>query len=284
MNDSERRKLLGEFLREKRSGVSPNDANLPSVSPRRKPGLRREEVALLAHVGVSWYTWLEQGRDIRPSVQVLESLSRALRLTPDERRHLFLLSGQSLPPQADPVEEMAGSLLQQAVRELGPAPAMVIGRRWDYLAWNEAADEVFAITRPNRTKPIYELNLIWQFFVNHEVKRRFRAWDLVAGGLVAEFHTARARYLEDPSFDGLIEDLKEASADFGRLWLQHDARSVLDGSIELEHPSLGLLAFEHLTLQVPRDPDVRLMMYLPSPETRAKLAHHLEHHSLGKRK
>lgn len=276
MNDSERRKVLGEFLRKRRSSLCPDDLGLRSTNPRRKPGLRREEVALLANVGVSWYTWLEQGRDIHPSVQVLESLSRALRLTPDERRHLYLLSGQSLPPHVNPIEEKASSLLRQAVNELEAAPAIVIGRRWDYLAWNKTADDVFAISQPDRIKPSYGLNLLWQFFANPVLKQRFRDWEQVASGVVAEFRTAKARYVDDPSFDGLIEDLKAVHTDFSRLWLQHDARSVLDGYIALEHPMLGILEFEHMTLQLPSDPDIRIMMFLPLPETRTKLVHYFE--------
>ncbi|OZB93683.1 helix-turn-helix transcriptional regulator [Paenibacillus sp. XY044] len=276
MNDSERRKVLGEFLRNRRANLCPGNAGLPPTKPRRKPGLRREEVAQIANVGVSWYTWLEQGRDIHPSVQVLESLSRALRLTPDERRHLYLLSGQSLPPQVNQIEEKTGSLLQQAVNELGSAPAIVIGRRWDYLVWNKAANDIFAISQPDRINPSYELNLLWQFFANPVLKGRFRAWEQVASGVVAEFRTAKARYLEDSSFDGLIEDLKAVNADFGRLWLQHHVRSVLDGYIALEHPGLGILEFEHITLQVPSDPDIRMMMFLPLQETRNNLVHYFE--------
>lgn len=277
MNDIERRKLLGEFLRKKRSCLSPKDSGLPSVGPRRRAGLRREEVALLAHVGVSWYTWLEQGRDINPSVQVLENLSQALRLTPDERRHLYLLSGNSLPPLVNPQAEEADPLIVRAIHEFGPTPAIAIGRRWDYLAWNKVADEVFAISRPIRVKASYEFNLLWQFFVNPEVKQLFRAWEQVAGGVIAEFHTARARYIDDPTFNGLIEDLRAVSTDFSRLWLEHDARSVLDGYFELEHPMLGHLEFEHMTLQVPRNPDIRIMMYLPLTATRIKLVNYCEH-------
>jgi len=274
MNDIERRKLLGEFLRKKRSSLSLKDSGLPSLGPRRRPGLRREEVALLAHVGVSWYTWLEQGRDIHPSVQVLENLSQALRLTPDERRHLYLLSGNSLPPLVNPLAEEIDPLIVRAIHEFGLTPAIAIGHRWDYLAWNKIADEVFAISRPVQVKASYEFNLLWQFFVNPEVKRLFRAWEQMAAGVIAEFHTARARYIHDPSFNGLIEDLRAVSTDFSRLWLEHDARSVLDGYFEMDHPGLGHIEFEHMTLQVPRNPDIRIMMYLPLPETRAKLTHY----------
>ncbi|TYP67372.1 helix-turn-helix transcriptional regulator [Paenibacillus methanolicus] len=271
MNDGERRKLLGDFLRKRRAGLTPHEAGIPSYGQRRKPGLRREEVAQLAHVGVSWYTWLEQGRDIKPSAQVLESLSQALKLTPDERRHLFSLSGQSLPPQSAPADRTVRPPYQQVIDELSPTPAYVIGYRWDYLAWNKAAEEVFAISHPN---PPHDLNLLWHFFASPIIKERFREWQQMARGVVAEFHTVRARYLNDPSLNQLIEDLKQVSPDFCHWWLEHDARSLLDGYIEIEHPVLGRLEFEHMTLQVPSDPDVKMMIYPPFQDTREKLVHY----------
>src|SRR5579862_993028 len=98
MDENERRQVLADFLRERRANLSPADVGLPPGLRRRTPGLRREEVAQLANMGTSWYVWLEQGRDVHPSAQVLESLAQALRLTVNERRHLFLLAGQALPP------------------------------------------------------------------------------------------------------------------------------------------------------------------------------------------
>src|SRR6266852_9763447 len=101
MQDSERRQALADFLRKRRARLSPADVGLPPGMRRRTPGLRREEVAQLASMGTSWYIWLEQGRDVHPSAQVLESLAQALQLTPNERRHLFYLAGQALPAQPD---------------------------------------------------------------------------------------------------------------------------------------------------------------------------------------
>src|SRR5438874_7593496 len=139
MDERERRQALADFLRTRRARLSPADVGLPSGMRRRTPGLRREEVAQLANIGTSWYVWLEQGRDVHPSTQVLESLAHALRLTVNERRHLFLLAGQPLPAPALPPEECVGPALQQLLDDLNPTPACVIGRRWDYLAWNKAA-------------------------------------------------------------------------------------------------------------------------------------------------
>src|SRR5579872_6765270 len=128
MQERERRQALADFLRKQRARLAPTDVGLPAGIRRRTPGLRREEVAQLASIGTSWYVWLEQGRDVHPSEQVLESLSRALRLTPNERRHLFLLSGQSLPPQERYVEEHVSPALQQILDDLNPTPAYVMGR------------------------------------------------------------------------------------------------------------------------------------------------------------
>jgi len=133
MHESERRHTLADFLRKRRAHLSPSDVGLPPGIRRRTPGLRREEVAHLANIGTSWYVWLEQGRDVHPSTQVLESLAQALRLTPNERRHLFLLAGQPLPPSSSPASEHTSPALQQVLDDLDPTPAYVIGRRWDYL-------------------------------------------------------------------------------------------------------------------------------------------------------
>src|SRR5215472_7722159 len=105
MHKSERRQVLADFLRQRRARLAPADVGLPPGLRRRTPGLRREEIAQLANIGTSWYVWLEQGRDVHPSAQVLESLAQALRLTANERRHLFLLAGQALPPHIFPSEE-----------------------------------------------------------------------------------------------------------------------------------------------------------------------------------
>jgi transcriptional regulator with XRE-family HTH domain len=121
--------------------------------------LRREEVAQLANIGASWYVWLEQGRDAHPSPQVLESPSQAPKLTTNERRHLFLLAGQPLPPPSFPAEERLSPALQQVVHDLDPTPACVVGRRWDYLAWNRTADALFGFSA---AEPPYAHDLLLQ--------------------------------------------------------------------------------------------------------------------------
>ncbi|AJY73454.1 helix-turn-helix transcriptional regulator [Paenibacillus beijingensis] len=272
MNDSERRSALGDFLRKRRACLSPDDVGLPLGTRRRTHGLRREEVAQLANIGTSWYMWLEQGRDVHPSVQVLESLALALRLSPNERRHLFLLAGESLPPHLFPTEEIIEPALQRMLDDLNLTPAYVLGRRWDFLAWNKAANEVFSISQPS---PPHDFNLIWRLFTSPARKERFRDWEQIARGVVAEFHTARARYVENSSFEGLIEDLKRESPEFNQLWPLHEVPSSLEGHKEMEHPIMGHLEFVHITLQAPNDPDIRVMIYTPLTVTRVKLERYL---------
>ncbi|HEY3090560.1 MAG TPA: helix-turn-helix domain-containing protein, partial [Jatrophihabitantaceae bacterium] len=135
----ERREELASFLRSRREGVRPQDVGLAPGARRRTPGLRREEVAQLAGVGTTWYTWLEQGRDVRASMEVLEAIAGALRLTPAERTHLVLLGrGEQPPPRRAPAERVSPTL-RRLVENLGGNPAYILGRRWDYLAWNRAA-------------------------------------------------------------------------------------------------------------------------------------------------
>lgn len=266
MQEFERRQALADFLREKRAQLSPTEVGLSPGGRRRAVGLRREDVAQLANIGFSWYVSLEQGRDIHPSISVLESLAQALKLTSNERRHLFLLAGQSLPPHV--WEEQVNPVLQHMLDEVYPLPAYVLGYRWDYLAWNRAAELVFAIA-PSASP--YPYNMLWRIFAHPNHQERSPDWEEVARGALAEFRASSARYPGDVRFEELIEDLKRVSPEFRQWWPHHEVRRVRDGQKVVEHATLGHLEFEHLTLQVPSDPDVILVMYLPTSETREKL-------------
>lgn len=276
MQEQERRQALADFLRQRRAHLSPTEVDLPPGFRRRTPGLRREEVAQLANMGTSWYIWLEQGRDVHPSAAVLESLAQALRLTPNERRHLFLLAGQPLPPPPNfPEEENISPALQHMLSDLNPSPAYILGRRYDYLAWNEAANALFSISDIiSDTSSPYARNMVWRLFTSLTTRERHN-WEAVARATLAEFRTASARYPGDPWFDELIEDLKQVSPEFCQWWPHHDVRSALDGHKVIEHPQLGTLEFEHFTLQVLTNPDIRIMIYSPIAETRTTLQHYL---------
>jgi transcriptional regulator with XRE-family HTH domain len=272
MHELERREALADFLRARRARLSPADVGLPAGIRRRTPGLRREEVAQLANIGTSWYVWLEQARDVHPSTEVLECLARALQLTLNERRHLFLLAGQAVPPLISAAEERAIPALKRMLEDLDPSPAYALGRRYDYLASNRAANCLFNMSEA--ASP-YERNLLWRIFTSPTMRQRPN-WERIARGTLAEFRASSARYPGDKWFEELIEDLKQVSPEFCRWWPHHDARSTLDGPKLIEHPTLGMLEFEHISLQVLSTPEVRVVVYSPLGATRAKLTQLLE--------
>ncbi len=271
MDDRERRRELADFLRTRRGRLAPERVGLPRGARRRTPGLRREEVAQLADVGTTWYTWLEQERAIRVSAQVLDSIARALQLDGAERRHLFLLADQPLPPLPPPFEERVSPALQRLLDAQGRNPAYVVGRRWDRIAWNGAARAVFD---DFPTLPPRERNTVWRLFTD-PTKRRFHVdWVGTAQHVLAQFRADSARHVGDPWFTELIDDLHRASPEFRAWWPRHDVWGNPDGRKELEHPCSGRLVLEHTTLQVPDAPDLKVIMYTPLPEadTAVKLA------------
>lgn len=203
---------------------------------------------------------------------MLESLASALKLTPDERRHLFLLAGESLPPHMSAEDGRIDPSIQKMLDELNPNPAYVLGKKWDFLAWNRAADAVLEINEPS---PPHDYNLIWRHFTVPSWREGSEDWEAVAQRIVTEFRTGRARYLEDVSFQTLIDDLKKVSPDFTRLWSCHETPGTLDGYKIIHHTNLGAMEFDHITLQFPNDPDRRIMIYMPYTETKARLKQYL---------
>jgi MmyB-like transcription regulator ligand binding domain len=159
-------------------------------------------------------------------------------------------------------------VLQQMISDLDLNPAYIMGRRWDYLAWNQAAERVFDLAQP---APPYSNNLIWRFFTSSVSKASYPNWEQMARGVLAELHTATAGSPGDAWFEELIEDLKEVSPEFSQWWSHQDAPGSIDGHKVIEHFTLGHLEFEHITLHIPSDPDVRIMIYMPNAATRAKL-------------
>ena len=270
-----RREELADFLRRRREQIQPEAVGLPNGGRRRTPGLRREEVAQLAGVGATWYTWLEQGRDVRASMEVLESISRALRLTPAERTHLILLGrGQEAPPCKAPAERVSPSL-RRLIEHLGPSPAILLGRRWDYLAWNSAACAVFgnfeSIPRAAR-------NQLWLIFMDPARRELFPDWERGARLAVAKFRADSARHIGDPSFEELIQALRQRSPEFCKAWKRHEVARSGEGRKELHHPTAGELVFEHAVFHPAEAPEQRLILYTPVPEhdTPQKLAELLE--------
>jgi transcriptional regulator with XRE-family HTH domain len=265
MSDEQRRQDLADFLRTRRMRLSPEQVGLIRGGRRRTPGLRREEVAQLANVGVSWYTLLEQGRAIHPSSEVLQSIADALQLTPDERQHLFLLADQHHLVDTHASDEQVTPALRRVLDALNPLPAYVIGRRWDFLAWNTTAEQVLLLSK---SVPPHEYNAVWRIFVNPMSRHIYNPqWEQVAQRVLAEFRADSTRYADEEWFKRLVADLQRVSPEFRAWWPRHDVRGRADALKGIEHPLVGCLIFEHTTLQVPTLPELKIMIYTPLPET-----------------
>jgi transcriptional regulator with XRE-family HTH domain len=256
----ERRPELSDFLRTRRAKIVPSDVGLADGARRRTPGLRREEVALLANIGTTWYTRLEQGLPINVSADVLDGISRALRLTSDERRHLHLLAGLTNVAPAQE-EEHVSDLVRRVLTALEPSPAYVRGRRFDLLAWNRSADalsDFSSATGPAR-------NMVWRLFRDPNSKCRLGDPECSMRRVVGQFRAVAAKYAHDPAFTELIEDLRENSPEFRSLWAQHDVLGSAEGLKRYVHPELGELILDYTQFDVPGDGDMRLIVLTAAP-------------------
>jgi transcriptional regulator with XRE-family HTH domain len=260
---------LGEFLRATRERVTPEQAGLPSHGRRRTPGLRREEVAELANIGVSWYTSIEQGKDVHPSHQVLESLAGALRLSDDERRYLFLLSKSDEIEEAEIYKEISTGL-QRTVLALEPNPAYIMNKYWDVLLWNRAAEFLFRF-------PLYseglnpKPNILHQFLTDPFKREINSEWEEKAKIMIARFRADCARYPQDERLTEMIEKFKQESELFRIWWPRYEVKNVTDCHKVWKHPEIGELEFEHVNLQLSNYPDLKVMIYTASPATAEKL-------------
>ncbi|GLV55476.1 transcriptional regulator [Dictyobacter sp. S3.2.2.5] len=267
MSDELRRQELADFLRTRRMRLSPEQVGLIGGGRRRTPGLRREEVAHLANVGVSWYTLLEQGRDVHPSREVLQSIADALQLTSAERQHLFLLADQ--PPLIDTLgsDEQVSPALRRVLDALHPVPAYIVGRRWNFLAWNTTAEHVLRLSRTAAAP--YAYNVVWRIFTDPTARpiHHQPTWEQVAQKVLAEFRADSARFADEEWFTLLVADLQRVSPEFRAWWPRHDVRGRADALKDFVHPVVGRLIFEHTTLQVPDMPDLKLMIHTPVPGT-----------------
>lgn len=262
-NEDTRRQELADFLRNRRERLMPGDVGLPQGVRRRTPGLRREEVALLAGVGSTWYTWLEQGRDVRPSAEVLSALGRALKLDPDERQHLFRLSDRPAPGTRPSGPESVPQALLRMLESMAGQPAYVLGRRWDILAWNHAAAAVFGDYGQLQGD---ERNIMHMVFANPDHRRKVVDWEILAPIALANFRADSVRFAGDPAFARLIALLHAASPAFEALWARHEVSSAIAGFKRIDQPEVGRMVFEYTRLAVLDDSEIKLVIYTPLPE------------------
>ncbi len=255
-----RRHELGDFLRSRRERLSAEAAGLPPRRRRRTPGLRREEVAELAGIGVDWYVRLEQGRPVSPSAATVDALARALRLGAADHAHLRALA-RSADRRAF-VRERVPEALRRMLDGL-PNPAYITGRRWDILAWNAAAAGVFGdfgrMAEDARNILIYML-------ADPCARRLFGAtWADESRRMVAQFRATHDLWAGDPAFLDLLERLRLLCPEFQGWWEGHDIRGVVGGRKQLQHPELGTLQLEYATFQANDDPALKLVIYTPAP-------------------
>ncbi|TDD88681.1 XRE family transcriptional regulator [Actinomadura darangshiensis] len=250
-----RRTELAAFLRSRRGRITPEDVGMPPGPRRRTPGLRREEVAQLAGVGVTWYTWLEQGRPINASTQVLDAVARTLRLDTAEREHLYRLADV---PDAAAGEE-AGSLpedVQMILDALVPIPASVANARSDILAWNSAYAAIFPQVETARP---CERNSMWMAFTLPPCCNPIVNLEEVAAGQVAVFRHRYSRHLDEPGWKDLVRRLQAASPEFARLWASHDVALPGESVKVFRHRAVGEIRTRATNMDLTASPGARLV-------------------------
>ncbi|MCP9313683.1 helix-turn-helix domain-containing protein [Liquorilactobacillus satsumensis] len=259
-----RYKELGDFLKTRRAKISPSQVGLPVGIRRRTPGLRREEVAALAGIGITWYTWLEQGREIQVSAQVLESLSRVLMLDKAEIRHLYILANQPSPLDIPPQQQALAPMLQRILASLTFSPAIILDTRWNLVAWNTAARvALFDFD----TLAAEDLNCVWLMFTNSQYKKRFTNWEVQAQGLIARFRAECSKYIEDPWVTKFVRQLQAASPEFAEWWSMHNVAKEREYYKTFNHPTAGKLIFEHTSFFVAANMNLKLFINAPAPGT-----------------
>ena len=215
---------------------------------------------MLAGIGVSWYTWLEQGRAISASVEVLDAISATLKLSPSEREHLHRLAG-SAPSSVARID--AGPVppeLTRLVDAWAPRPAMLQDRHWNLLAINAGTRKVFGYSDADH-------NCLVSFFTNARYRDMYVQWAAAAPGVVAAFRSDAGRHLDDPEFGRIAAELAAQSSDFAELWERNDVGPHLQAVKAVRHPEAGELVFDKTTLAVTDHPDWHLVLYNPRPGT-----------------
>jgi transcriptional regulator with XRE-family HTH domain len=261
-----RRRELADFLRSRRERISPEEVGLPPASRRRTPGLRREEVATLAGVGVTWYTWLEQGRDINASPQVLDAVARTLLLDPHEREHLFRLADV---PDGSAQGDCAAmpATIQVLLDKLLPYPACVRNARYDTLGYNSAYEQLVGRLSD---RPFEDRNSLWCMFTSPVTRAAMVDWDETAPRLVAEYRAAMAAHVSEPAWKCLVSRLTKASPEFAEFWERHEVAPQENRTKRWLHARVGLLRLDYTHLWLGQRLGTKMTTYTPADEQTAE--------------
>ncbi|TDW71245.1 helix-turn-helix transcriptional regulator [Kribbella pratensis] len=266
---SAQRAELGEFLKARRARVAPEDVGLPGGGRRRTPGLRREELAQLAGVGVTWYTWLEQGRPINASGQVLDAVATTLKLSPVEREHLYRLAEATpmrLPRTTDCASE---AVFAEIVEALDPLPALITNTRFDIIRANRAYNDLF---HDWHQLPCIHKNLLWCIITEPAARAQLLNYDTEVPYIVGRLRSAYAEHIGDPDWETDLERLQAISPEFTRLWSRHEVAACTPRERHIVNPVVGELHFTVTELAIPAHPDLVLFVETPADDTtRARL-------------
>jgi transcriptional regulator with XRE-family HTH domain len=246
---------LGSFLAARRAEVTPHEVGLPSLGSRRLPGLRREEVAMLAGVGASWYAWIEQGRAKNVSPSVLSAIANVLRLNETQREYIMRLAGYAAPAQRTRPPAVDHDLTCLVVDSFLPHPAYFLDRYWNIVAANDAATRLLGIDGP--------CNYLDLLFGHPSVRERFPQWEQDAEQAAGRLRAQRAELLDDPLFEALIQRLRTKSRAFAEAWDRHVVCNEASTVQTLHHPELGPVSLKKLCLQMPAYLGLRLVLLHP---------------------
>jgi len=263
-----RRAELGDFLKARRAQLSPEDFGMPPGSRRRTPGLRREEVALLAGVGVTWYTWLEQGRQINANAQVLDAVARTLRMDQAERWHLYRLA-EATPLRTECPDTVIPASIREIVTSLEPLPASLITSRYDILFSNGAYEDLFWEWH---ALPCLHRNTLWCCLTEPTARDKFPGYETHVRYLVARLRAAYGSHVGDPEWEENIRRLGSVSREFIDLWALHEVADWESRDVTFLHPRVGEMRLTVSELEVPDMPEERIMVYTPrDDDSRARM-------------
>ncbi|WP_190179663.1 helix-turn-helix transcriptional regulator [Streptomyces naganishii] len=257
-----RRHELAAFLRHRREHTAPERVGLPRGRRRRTPGLRREEVAQLSAVGVTWYTWLEQARDIQVSGQVLDALARTLLLDPGERAHLFQLAGVTDPAPTTVCPSVTPAL-RAVLEQMEPFPACLQNSRYDILAYNRTYGLLFCDLD---AVPVEDRNCMILAYTNEEWRSSIVHLEDALRHMAARFRSAMAGHLAEPAWKTLLKRLRDQSPDFREAWDRHEVMTPAGKRKEFRNPYVGRLTVDHTDLWLSPEPGPRMVTYVPADE------------------
>jgi hypothetical protein len=264
---ADRRALeLGAFLRSRRESLDPVRLGMPRLGRRRTPGLRREDVAALADIGVTWYTKLEQGRPIRVSPRVLAAVARALHCSESETRHLFTLAGLHRPDGDTPVThcDRASPMLQRMLDSLDPLPALLQNPRYDILAHNRAYCRLVNVDLDAIAPD--ERNCIYLALTHPGWRASLAQWEDLVPRMVAQFRSAMAEHRNDPAWTRQLECYMRVSPEFVEAWRRYEVRGVENQLKHFMHPRLGEFGLQQMNWWSAVAGGNRLLVYVPVDE------------------